>query len=382
MTKEGYGTDFAMMANMTRIAALCVFTFLLASLGAQQSLKNLEMRFRSEMQKLEATSPSPEDQNQLFDRHVAELRGFLKNTAKGDDRWNGRLWLAELELVRGNRPAATDVLKEIDGQQAPGMLLVSAASMAQYLNLIQLRDDWVKLAATKDAPLLDRMAMARILMTVLREIKLGEDIFAKALAEAKDDEQKSFVMWHRADALRDREDLPENTGFEELEKLAKALPNTYWGSVAQDRLRATRLRVGDDAIAINGKTTDGTSFASTAVLGKALVIAFFTAADYDVPRLITLLTDLQQKHKDLSVVGISLDRDIDEIKASIKNLGINFPVIGDGKGPGTDAALRWFVEGPVVHVISKQGKVAGLGLQAGTNDGRAEMNTVIERALR
>ena len=371
-----------MLLDMTRIAAMCAFTCVLASLTAQQSLKELEMRFRGEMQQLDTKSPSRQQQDELFSRPVSELRTFLKGSAKGDDRWNGRLWLAEIEMVRGKRQEATEALKGIDANQAPGMVLVSAATMAQHLNLVQLRDDWIKQAVTKDAPLLDRMAMARLLMTVLREIELGEGLFTKALANAKDDEEKSFVMWHRADALRDREDLPENTGFDELEKLAKALPKTYWGSVAKDRLRATRVKVGDNPIAISGKTLDGALFTTKAQLGKAVVLAFYTAADYDTPRLMALLADLQAKNNDLVVLGISLDRDTNEIKKSVKALDIRFPVIGDGKGPGTDSALRWFVEGPVVHVLNKSGKIAGLGLQAGTNDGRAEMTEVIKRALR
>lgn len=371
-----------MLLDMTRIAAMCAFTCVLASLTAQQSLKELEMRFRGEMQRLDAKSPTRQEQDALFNRHVGELRTFIKDKAKGDDRWNGRLWLAELELVRGKRQEATEVLKGIDADEAPGMVLVSAATMAQHLNLVQLRDEWVKKSVTKDAPLIDRMAMARLLMTVLREVELGEGLFTKALANAKDDEEKAFVMWHRADGLRDREDLPENTGFEELDKLAKALPNTYWGSVAKDRLRATRLKVGDDAIPVSGTTIDGKAWSTKAQIGKAVVLAFYTAADYDTPRLMGLLADLQTKRPDLVILGISLDRDVAAIKQSVKSLGIRFPVIGDGKGPGTDAALRWFVEGPVVHVIDKKGKVAGLGLQAGTNDGRTEMTEVIQRALR
>lgn len=370
------------IAALTRIAASLLLAGLVSGLNAQQTLRELEMRFRGEMQQLDATSPSRQQQDDLFDRHVKELRTFLSEDAAGDDRWNGRLWLTELELIRGKSQEAVEALKGIDAEQAPAMILISGATLAQRLNLVSLRDEWVKKAVAKDAPLLDRMAMARLLMTVLHEIKHGEDLFATAIANAKDDEEKSLVMWHRADALRDREDLPENTGFDELEKLAKALPNTYWGSVAKDRLRFTRLKVGDDGIAISGKTITGEPFATADQRGKAVVLAFYTAADYDTPRLVALLSDLLQKHKDLCVVGICLDRDVDGIKQAIKDLGIQFPVIGDGKGPGGDAALRWFAEGPVVHVLDKAGKVAGLGQQAGTNDGRTVLLEVIERALR
>lgn len=370
-----------MLATMTRFAPLFAFTLTFAGLSAQQTLKEIEIRFRSEAQGLSRTA-SRDDRDKLLNRHISELRTFVTKTAKGDDRWNGRLMLADLHLVRGKRIEATAALKEINVAEASAMVLVTGATMAQHLQLKELRDGWVNAAVKKAAPLMDRLAMARMLMTVLQEIDHGEKLFDDAIAKAKDDEQKSFVMWHRADTYRDREDLPENSGFDELEKLVRELPNTYWGSVAKDRLRATRLKLGDDAIPIVGKTTDGTPFASTAMRGKALVVTFFTAADFDSPPLMQLLAELQKKHKDLAVVGISLDRDPALIKKSIRDLNIEFPVIGDGRGPETDAALRWFAEGPVVHVLDKTSKIAGLGMQAGTRDGRTDLITAIERALK
>ncbi|MCK5941418.1 MAG: TlpA family protein disulfide reductase [Planctomycetes bacterium] len=367
---------------MTRIAAWIAFTCLCTALSAQQTLDALEQRFRKEVQQLAASSPSREQRDQQLDRHVAELREFVRDRARGDDRWNGRLMLADLELVRGNREAAAKALGEIDVDEAPAMVLVTAATMAQHVGLQDLRDGFVANAITKDAPLGDRMAMARLLMTVLREVTHGEAIFTKALSEARDDEEKAFVRWHRADALRDREDLPENTGFDELEALAKDLPRTYWGSVARDRLRATRLQVGDPAITFTTKTLVEMPWSLTAQQGRVVVLAFWTAADYDTPRLVALLEDLQKKHPDLVVLGICLDRDPAEIKKAVKALGIDFDVVGDGKGPQNDVALRWFVEGPVVHVVDRKGNVAGLGLHVGTNDGRTELVDVIERALR
>ena len=74
-----------MLLDMTRIAAMCAFTCVLASLTAQQSLKELEMRFRGEMQRLDAKSPTRQEQDALFNRHVGELRTFIKDKAKGDD---------------------------------------------------------------------------------------------------------------------------------------------------------------------------------------------------------------------------------------------------------------------------------------------------------
>ena len=110
--------------------------------------------------------------------------------------------LADLELVRGNRTAAKAALRGIDAKAAPAMVLITAATMAQHLRMTEQRDLWVKTAIEKPALLVDRLAMARMLMTVLQEIEHGDTLFRTALAEAKDDEQRAFVRWHRADALR------------------------------------------------------------------------------------------------------------------------------------------------------------------------------------
>jgi hypothetical protein len=111
------------------------------------------------------------------------------------------------------------------------------------------------------------------------------------------------------------------------------------------------------------------------------VLVFWSGADRDLPRLLETLRPLQQRAGDkLVLLGICLDRDPERIEADVKRLGITFPVIGDGRGIEQDVALRWFVEGPVVEVVDPAGKVAGLGLHAGTADGRAQLSEVIERA--
>lgn len=363
---------------------IALFSFLLllaaAPAPAQRNLETLQLEFLTQSRKLAESSPSREQRLDLLGKQVGELERFLAGEAKGDDRWNGRLMLADLQLARGNRPAAAEALRSIEAKNAPALLLVSGAAMAQHLNLRDLRDGWIAAAAAKDAPLTDQLAMARLLMTVLHEVDKGEAMFAAALAAAKDDEQKALVRWHRADGLRDREDLSGDAGFEELEKLARDLPGTYWGSVAKDRLRATRLQPGDAAIPFTAKTRGGDEVSLDSLRGKTVVLVFWTAADRDMPTLLALLGDQQKKRgAALAVLGINLDRDGRAIDAAVKSLGITFPVVGEGKGIETDAALRWFVEGPTVHVVDADGKVAALGLHAGTADARAELIEVISR---
>ncbi len=368
-----------MLRTMIRTASV-VLLCLASYLPSQETLAQVQRRFTEEARKLDASSPTEEQRAQLLSRHVENLEQFLAKAAKDDDRWNGRLMLADLQLARSDRTAAAATLRTIEAKAAPAMVLITAAAMAQHLNLRELRDAWIPAAIAKQAPLADRLAMARMLMTVLHDVERGEAMFQATLAAATDDEQKAFVRWHRADALRDREDLPDNAGFEELERLANELPKTYWGEVARDRLRATRLQPGDDAIAFRGKTRAGAEFALADAVGKTVVLAFWSLDDRDTRTLIATLAQLQRRLGDkLAVVSVCLDREDAAIGQAVRDLGIDFPVIGNGKGIETDVALRWFVEGPAVHVIDPKGKVAGLGLHVGTADARAELTELVER---
>ncbi|HEX5053823.1 MAG TPA: TlpA disulfide reductase family protein [Planctomycetota bacterium] len=368
---------------MQRAALSLLLSCLSPGLLAQGSLADLQRQFGEQMRQLGGGKATREQQAELRDRQTRQLQQFLADQARGDDRWNGRLMLADFQLSRDDDTGAAATLRSIDADAAPALLLVSAATMAQHLNLRDLRDAWIKAASTKKAPPADRLAMARLLMSVLHEVEAGEKVFAAALAEATDDEQRALVRWHRADALRDREDLPDNAAFEELEKLANDLPKTYWGDVAKDRLRATRLQVGDDAIAWRARTRAGKELGSAELLGKAIVLAFWSAGDMDLPTLVSTMRQLQQQYGPaLVVIGVCLDRDDDAIGAAVKERGIDFPVVGNGKGVLTDLALRWFVEGPTIHIIDKNGKIAGLGLHVGTVDSRAEIAEVVARACK
>lgn len=380
---------------LARMRTLAVWWLLLASnlpLLAQRSLAELQDQFTREARDLAARQQADRDpaaeerqakaRDELLADHIRRLRTFVGSAAAGDDRWNGRLMLADLMLAAGDRKGAATPLQEIDAKQAPALLLVTAATMAQRLNLLDLRKAWVEAALAKEAPLADRLAMARLLITVLVEVEKGEALFTAALAQAKDDEQRAFVRWHRADAMRDREDLPENAAFDELGKLADELPNTYWGSVARDRLRATMLRPGDAAIPVTARTLEGGAFTLAEQRGKVVLLAFWSAADRDMPALLGLLRTLKKQHGDqLAVLMVNLDRDKAAIRAAVQALGLEFPVVGDGLGIQTDLALRWFVEGPTVQVIGPDGKVLGLGQHAGTNDARTELTELVRGGL-
>ena len=368
---------------MNRLAVPFLLLALAVPLCAQSPLTDLQKRFAAEAQKLDQTRPTAEQRQALLEQHVAQLLQFVADDAKGDDRWNGRLMLADLHLFLGARGPATQALRGIDAKEAPPMALIAAAVTAQRLNLKTERATWIDAALAKPAPKADQLAMARLLSTVLHEVERGDKLFDDALAAAKDDEQRALVRWHRADTKRDREDLPDNAAYEDLETLAKDLPNTYWGGVAKDRLRATQLKPGDPAITFVAKTRDGANWSLTEQAGKAVVLAFFTLADHDTPALVSMLAEQRRQHgANLSIVGICLDRDALAIAAGLPALGIDFPVIGDGQGTQTDAALRWFAEGPVVHVVDAGGKLWARDQHAGTKDARDELQAAIAAAIK
>jgi len=371
-----------MLARMRPLAASWLLSCLCLPLQAQTTLAELQQAFAREAQQLAQSQPDNDKMLQLLAGQIERLQKFVKTTATGDDRWNGRLMLCDLNLARDDKKGAMAALVAIDKAAAPALLLVTGATLAQRLGMRDLRGEWIDAALTKKAPVPDQLAMARLLTTVLVEVDKGEALFQQTLAAASDDEQRAFVRWHRADAMRDREDLPENAGFDELEKLAKDLPGTYWGSVAKDRLRATMLRSGEDAIDFAARTSDGATFKLAEQRGKAVVLVFWSAADQDMPVLLGQLRDARKAHGDkLVVFGVCLDRDPAAIPAAAKALGIDFPFAGDGQGVLHDVALRWFVEGPTVHVLDAAGKVAALGQHAGTQDARSDLQAAIERAL-
>jgi peroxiredoxin len=351
---------------------------------AQRSLEDLKKTFVAERQALgRGERPSPEAQRELMQKQAGALAKFVADEARGDDRWNGRLMLCDLWLLLGNRKSAEAVLVGLDPEQAPPLLLLAGATMAERMRLGDQRKALVSAALAKPAPLLERLAMARILMTMLREVEAGEQIFKDALAAAADDAAKAEIRWHYCDALRDREDLPDNAAYDELEKLAKDLPGTYWGSVARDRLLATRFTIGGPPLPIAGKATDGQEVSLQALAGKVVLVCFWSAFDPTAKDLATLVAQLQQEHgAAFGALGVSFDPDPAAFAAECKALGVNFPQLCDGRGTQTDVALRWHVEGPALFVVGKDGKFAGLGLTVGMQSSRRELVEIVGTAVR
>lgn len=369
---------------MLRIALTSLLTTLALAqqVPSQRTLAAVQRAFGEQLRALHQGEYDGKKERDLLQRQVAELVAFVQHEAAGDDRWNARLMLADLRLGLGDRDGAGKALAELDPAAAPALVQMSAAAMAQHAGMTELRGKLVAAALARPADLPDQLAMARLLMTVLREVERGEAIFTAALQAAADDDARAAVRWHRADALRDREDLPDNASYEALAELAKDLPGTYYGSVARDRLAASQLTIGKDAIPFTAKTTTGTDVTLAGYQGRVLVLLFWSIADPDNEVTLRTLAALRKDHGDaLAILGIALDGDCQAVATAATALGIDFPLVCDGRGVHADLALRWHVEMPALFVIGKNGKMAGLGLNAGTADGRRDVNDTITRAV-
>jgi peroxiredoxin len=75
---------------------------------------------------------------------------------------------------------------------------------------------------------------------------------------------------------------------------------------------------------------------------------------------VPLLKELQARHAGQAViVGISIDSSIEQTDRTIKEKGMTYPVLADGKGFDGPIATAYHVQGtPEVFVIDREGKIA------------------------
>lgn len=359
--------------------------FLGAFAPAQQSLADLRARFDADREALMEKQHGQitfEDVKQLAQQHSAALEKWLP-TATGSDAINGRLLLANIYADTGREDRAREVLKALDHDDASALELVAAAEMAGALGLQAERTAWVEAAIAKDATFEQRMALALYLMTRLVEIEKGEAIIDAALEAAKDDEERAKVLWYRAAALREREDLPEGAFETALDELSKQYPDTYWGGVARDRLAAFDLDTGSAAIPFEAKTLSGETVKLADYAGKVLLLDFWSSAvrhGNPTAELSKMLAEFGEKG--FQILGVALDEDREAVAAAAKERGKTWPHVFDGKGRLTDVALRYGIEQvPDYVLIGRDGKIAAVGIFLQDDYGVRELRDLIQSAL-
>jgi peroxiredoxin len=135
--------------------------------------------------------------------------------------------------------------------------------------------------------------------------------------------------------------------------------------------------VGDRLPAFAGVTVNGSEFDSNASLGMVLLVEFFDCKEGT--RSLTDAAELYSSHRELVVVGISLDESLERTVAFTAQRGAKFPVLFDPKrtvaaelgvtDPGTSLArdrrgiLRWIGDVSTPHTV-EQAAAALLGESA------------------
>jgi len=75
---------------------------------------------------------------------------------------------------------------------------------------------------------------------------------------------------------------------------------------------------------------------------------------------VPLLKDLSSRYaKDVVIVGISTDVSVDRVDRTIKEKGMTWPVLADGKGFFGPITKSYHVQGtPDIYVLDREGKIA------------------------
>lgn len=115
---------------------------------------------------------------------------------------------------------------------------------------------------------------------------------------------------------------------------------------------------GDQAADFSLVDTSGNTVSLSQMQGKVVVVNFFTVfcqpCRHEMPDLNAIYNE--NKDKGLAMVGICLNADPNQLKALIKQLKLDYPVL-----LGTDKVSKDYGEivgVPTTFIINKQGKIA------------------------
>jgi peroxiredoxin len=355
---------------------------------AQRTLASIRASFetaRADLVKERGRELSLDDHKRLTRELAAELEDFLAKDAKGDDRAQARLLLTGVRLDAGEIDQAKATLKALDPKDTSMLSLLQGAEMAQGLGLTEQRQKWVEAALKKpDVPFTERMKAAAVLMTRLVEPARAEALFERALQEAGDDARRAEVMWWRASAVREREDREDGDYEKALEEVAEKFPDTTFGGIARDRLRAMAYQVGQAVVPITGTDLEGKPVALSDYRGKVVLLDFFAAwndrCKADAKKIAALRAKFAERGFD--VLGVALDEDRAAVERFVKELGVTWRVMFDGKGLESPVALRSNVEQVPDHLlVDREGKIAAMRVSLFDDDDVTWLEREIEKAL-
>ncbi|MGE0145522.1 MAG: peroxiredoxin family protein [Planctomycetota bacterium] len=367
----------------TKILTALSIALSFAPLAAQDDFATLRAQLDAERSAWLAArprQPEPKEFEAFMLAAGKRIEDFL-GRAKGEDRLIARLALAELLMEIDAKDRALAALRGIDRGAHSGLGLATAAEAAQRIGDVELRESFLAAAIAREEALQPRMELATFLATRLVEVEKAEAIFTAAEKSREDDEGKALVRWYRCASMREREDIEEDAWLTALEQLAKQWPNTHYGSIARDRLRAVALKVGDEAIPFEAPTLDGKSVRLADHLGKVVLLEFWGDGTGSSARFLGDL-DRELSPRGLTVVGIAMFADSAAAERQVAASKRTWPQIFDGRAWMNEVALRYGVERlPEFLLIDRKGRIAMQNIFVADAEGRAELREAILRAL-
>jgi len=383
-TRRGAPPRTVLLATLASLAALAAPGAAQDDGARKRTLADLRQELAARMRAArDAEKPRAAVQAAL-EAQARELEQFVAREATGDDVHNGRLMLADTWLALRQPDKAKEALAAIDVDKTPALALLAAAELAGAIGMDEHRARLIDAALAKKTPFQERMAIGMHLMTALQEVERGEKVFADAFAAATDDEQRAEVRWYQVAALREREDRDDEAYYKALEKLAREFPDTTWGGIARDRIKAAEHAIGKPPVPLTLTTTDGKTIALADLKGKVVILDFWASWSDHAEEVETFLRDLHETwaEKGLQIVGISLDDTRGDFEGFVSRLKLPWPQVFDGRGWLTHAALRYNVEAiPNVMVLDRAGNIVGHNLLPTNPDERKRIERMVSDAI-
>ena len=140
-------------------------------------------------------------------------------------------------------------------------------------------------------------------------------------------------------------------------------PGTDAAKDAAIKLHADKLEVGDQIVPFDATLIDGTEVSSSDLLGKVVLLDFFSVSDYDSLAERKSLTKLYELYhaQGFEIVSVSLDEDAARalVKQAADAFDMDWKIVFDGKGVHTDLAKKYGVQAvPARLLIAPDGTVA------------------------
>lgn len=296
---------------------------------------------------------------------VAECQAFAAEFPKTVEASKAWLKVAQIASMTKDKEVAGKALVALDVDVLDFPSVVSAAVLAKRADLTDHQGRLLEAAKKKAKSLDERLELVTAIRSGMQDAEGADKLMAEIEAGATADEDKAMLAMHKARGLR-RNKVDDYKAA--LADVAAKYPATKAGKSASAKLLAASLAVGSDPVPFSTKDMDGKDVSVADYKGKVLLIDFWaTWCGPCMAELPHVLETYQEFHdQGFEILGISLDRDTDKDKLvqTIKDRGMSWRHVYDGKFWNAEIAQLHDVNSiPFTLLIGKDGKVAAMSLR-------------------